>query len=226
MTRLAVRSLCIAVASVATLSSLTGCQTTREAYYNTAESWFGYSKRERLVNRVQYARDEQEAAKKQFATALEEFKSVVNFNGGDLEAMYNKLNAAYKASESKAAGVKSKITDVKNVGTALFNEWDGEINQMQDASLKASNASLRDKTKASYDELLVKMDGAAATMDPILQKFKDRVLFIKGNLNAQAIGSLKGTEVALGNDIDALIKEMEASIKEADEFIAANKAAK
>jgi hypothetical protein len=219
-------TLTVLTAAVLTVGSLTGCQTTREAYYNTAESWFGYSKRERLVNRVQYARDEQEGAKKQFATALEEFKSVVNFQGGDLEAMYNKLNAAFKASEGKAAAVKSRITDVKNVGTALFGEWDAEINSMQDASLKASNASLRDKTKMSYDELLVRMDNAAATMDPILTKFKDRVLFIKGNLNAQAIGSLKGSEVALGNDIDALIREMEASIKEADEFIAANKAAK
>jgi hypothetical protein len=46
------------------------------------------------------------------------------------------------------------------------------------------------------------------------------VLFIKHNLNAQAIASLKGTEVEIGNDIDNLIKEMDASIKEADDFIA------
>ncbi|MFT3786831.1 MAG: DUF2959 family protein [Tepidisphaeraceae bacterium] len=215
----------LAALSLATLTfANVGCQTVREAYYNGSEWAFNYTKRERLVNRVETARNEQDAAKKQFASALEEFKSVVNFNGGDLEAMYNKLNAAYKASESKAAGVKSRIQDVKNVGVALFKEWDGEINQMQDASLKASNANLRDKTKSGYDQLLAKMDTAATTMDPVLQKFKDRVLFVKGNLNAQAIGSLKGTEVSLGNDIDALIKEMEASIKEADDFIAANKA--
>jgi hypothetical protein len=64
------------------------------------------------------------------------------------------------------------------------------------------------------------MDSAAGTMDPVLQKFKNRVLFLKANLNAQAIASLKGTEVELGGDIDNLIKEMEASIAEADQFIA------
>ena len=67
-------------------------------------------------------------------------------------------------------------------------------------------------------------DGDFPDNDKVLSKFRDRVLFIKGNLNASAIASLKGTEVSLGNDIDALIKEMEASIKEADDFIAANKA--
>jgi hypothetical protein len=64
------------------------------------------------------------------------------------------------------------------------------------------------------------MDTAAASMDPVLTRFHNRVLFIKGNLNAQAIASLKGTEVELGGDIDKLIKEMEASIAEADQFIA------
>jgi hypothetical protein len=63
------------------------------------------------------------------------------------------------------------------------------------------------------------MDAAAATMDPVLTKFNNRVLFIKHNLNAQAIASLKGTELELGGDIDRLIHEMEASIAEADAFI-------
>jgi hypothetical protein len=57
-------------------------------------------------------------------------------------------------------------------------------------------------------------------MDPVLSRFKNRVLFVKHNLNAQAIASLKGTEIELGGEIEKLIKEMEASIAEADQFIA------
>jgi hypothetical protein len=64
------------------------------------------------------------------------------------------------------------------------------------------------------------MDTAAASMDPVLTRFKNRVLFVKSNLNAQAIASLKGTEVELGSDINQLVKDMEASINEADAFIA------
>ena len=59
------------------------------------------------------------------------------------------------------------------------------------------------------------MDSAAATMDPVLHKFHNNVLFIKPNLNPQAIASLKGEELKVGGDIDKLIKEMEASIAEA-----------
>jgi len=197
-----------------------GCATTRKAYYNTWEK-FGYAKRERLVDNVKAARQEQVDAKQQFASALEQFKSVVNFNGGDLEKMYNKLDKEYQRCESETGSVKSKIQSVKNVATALFTEWNDEIGQMKDdPSLQQQSRNLLDRTRGSYNDMIQRMDTAAGTMDPVLTKFKNRVLFIKHNLNAQAIASLKGTELELGGDIEKLIREMEASIAEADSFIA------
>jgi hypothetical protein len=196
-----------------------GCATTRKAYYNTWEK-FGYAKRERLVDNVKAARQEQVDAKKQFATALEQFRSVVNFNGGDLEKLYNKLDKEYQRSDAEAGRVKGKIQSVKNVATALFVEWQDEIGEMKDASLKQKSRVLLDRTRGSYQEMIQRMDAAAGTMDPVLTKFKDHVLFIKHNLNAQAIASLKGTELELGGDVEKLIREMEASIAEADAFIA------
>ena len=220
MTRLGhalVTLLLIAAGLVASVSG--GCGTTRKVYYNAWER-FGYAKRERLVDNVKAARQEQVDAKKQFASALEQFKSVVNFDGGNLEAMYNKLNKEYERCESQAGDVKGKVESVKNVAAALFDEWKGEINQIQgDPTLQRKSQELYDRTQSSYGEMISRMDSAAATMDPVLTKFKNRVLFIKHNLNAQAIASLKGTEVELGGDIDRLIREMNASIQEADAFI-------
>jgi hypothetical protein len=214
------------VAATALLLLTAGCATTRKAYYNAWEK-FGYAKRERLVDNVKDARQEQVEAKQEFANALEQFKSVVNFKGGDLEAMYNKLNRAYQNSESQANQVKDKITGVKRVAEALFTEWKGEIAEIKgDPSLQQSSQQLYNKTKANYGEMIQHMDQAAATMDPVLQRFKNRVIFIKSNLNAQAIASLAGTEVELGADIERLIKEMEASIAEADKFIAETQAKK
>jgi hypothetical protein len=198
---------------------LSGCQTTREAYYDAWES-MGYAKRERLVDNVKKAAKAQEEAKQQFTSALEQFKTVVNYDGGDLEKMYNKLDDEYEDSAEQAEEVKDRITSVKNVATALFGEWRGEIKEISDASLRRKSEDLFEKTKDSYDELAERMDAAAGSMEPVLKGFKDRVLFVKHNLNAQAIASLKGTELELGKEIEALVKQMEASIAEADKFIA------
>jgi hypothetical protein len=208
------------LASLALIIALTGCATTRSMYYNSWEK-LGYAKRERLVDNVKEASAAQGKAKQEFANALEQFRSVVNFEGGDLEKVYNKLNKSYETCEKRATAVNDKITGVKRVADALFKEWKSEIGEMKDdPSLKAQSQSLLDKTKNSYSQLVDRMDSAAATMPPVLTKFHNRVLFLKHNLNAQAIASLRGTEVEIGADIDKLIKEMEASIKEADDFIA------
>ncbi len=203
----------------------TGCQKARTMYYNAWEK-VGYAKRERLVDNVSKVRDEQTIAQKQFASALEEFKSVVNSDGGQLEATYNKLKKQYDNCESQATAVRNKIQAVKNVGSSLFVEWQGEVNQIKDdPTLKNQSQALYDKTKQNYTELVARMDTSAAAMDPVLTKFKNRVLFIKGNLNAQAVAGLKGTEVELGNEINKLISEMEKCIADANAFIAEQKPA-
>ncbi|MGC4030843.1 MAG: DUF2959 family protein [Tepidisphaeraceae bacterium] len=198
---------------------ITGCGIARNAYYNAWEK-FGYAKRERLADSVKAARDEQDGAKTQFTSALDQFKQLTNFQGGDLEAMYNKLKGEYDTCSGKSDAVKGRIQTVRNVGSSLFSEWSGEIGQIQDESLKNSSQSLFDKTKADYDSMLTRMDAAAASMQPVLTKFNDRVLYLKSNLNAQAIGSLAGKEAELGKDIDELVKQMQASITEADQFMA------
>lgn len=215
----AVRRLLVGLISLALAVPLMGCAATRKAYYNTWEK-FGYAKRERLVDNVKAARQEQVEAKKEFASALEQFKSVVNFKGGDLEGIYDKLNKEYQRCEGQAGQVRGKIQSVKNVSKALFSEWEGEVGQIKDdPSLKRQSRDLLERTRGNYKEMIDRMDAAAASMDPVLTKFKNRVLFLKANLNAQAIASLKGTELELGGDIDKLIREMQASIDEADQFI-------
>jgi len=49
----------------------------------------GIPKRDIMVHRVEKARDTQQDAKEQFKTTLEQFSTVTEFKGGDLEAVYN-----------------------------------------------------------------------------------------------------------------------------------------
>ena len=82
-------------------------------------------------------------------------------------------------------------------------------------------------TRKRYDVLMVAMKGAETKMTPVLGAFGDQVLFLKHNLNAQAITSLQDTVVKIESDVGKLIEEMQKSIAEADSFIAsmsANKA--
>jgi len=180
---------------------------------------FGYEKREILVDRVEDARDEQEQAKTQFTSALEDFKQVVDFEGGDLEAMYHQLDKGYNQSRRAASGVSGKIDSVERVADALFDEWEKELNQYTSEQLRTASAKQLEDTRSRYQQLLGAMRRAEDTIPPVLQAMKDQVLFLKHNLNAQAISSIQGTAEGIQKDIQSLLKEMQKSIDEANAFI-------
>ncbi len=196
--------------------SLSGCQT---LYYTTMEK-IGFQKRDIMVNRVENARNAQEEAKEQFSSALEKFSSVLNFQGGKIQEVYDDLSAELKRSESKAEAVHTRVADVEDVAEALFDEWEAELAQYNNERLRqASKRKLAD-TKRRYSKMIGVMKKAAASIDPVLAAFKDQVLFLKHNLNAKAVASIQGEVASVQTDIGHLIKEMEASIDEANKFIA------
>jgi Protein of unknown function (DUF2959) len=192
-----------------------GCQT---AYYATMEK-LGYHKRDILVSRVQDARDSQEEAKTQFQSALEQFSSVVNFRGGELEAKYNRLSTELDQSEARAQTVHTRVAAVEEVAEALFKEWEAELAQYTNNTLRRASARQLALTRQRYTPLINAMKRAEAKMTPVLAAFRDHVLFLKHNLNAQAIAALQQELVVVETDIAALIRAMEASIAEADAFI-------
>ncbi len=194
---------------------LGGCQ---KVYYDTMEV-FGKHKRDILVEDVKEARDAQTEAKEQFASALEEFSAVVNYTGGDLEEKYNTLNAAFKKSQAKANAVSGRISDIKRVANALFDEWEDELDLYTSESLRRTSQTRLNQTKQRYAKLIAAMEKAESKIQPVLSAFQDQTLFLKHNLNAQAVASLQDELITVENEIEILIREMERSIAEADAFI-------
>lgn len=194
---------------------LAGCSST---YYNTMEK-FGFAKREILVSRVEDTRDAQNQAKEQFASALEQFLAVTKVDAGELQQKYDSLNRAFTRSEQRAREVRDRIAAVEDVAEALFREWRQELKQYSSATLRRESERELDRTRDRYEELMRVMRRAADRMEPVLATFRDQVLFLKHNLNARALASLTTTNRELEADITRLVADMEASIREAEDFI-------
>lgn len=195
--------------------NLTACSS---IYYKGLEK-IGIPKRDVMVHRVEKARDTQQETKQQFKSALEQFTAATQFKGGDLEATYNKLNAEYEASVKQADEVKKRISDIEDVSEALFSEWEKELTEYSNASLRQNSQQKLVATRQHYKQLITAMRQAEAKIEPVLSVFRDQVLFLKHNLNAQAIASLKGQLGSVQSDVTALVAAMEKSINEADAFI-------
>ena len=196
-----------------------GCAST---YYSALES-FGFEKRDILVDRVESARTEQAEAQETFTSALEEFRTVVSVDGGDVERHYDKLKASYERSAKQADQVRMRIKAVDDVGGRLFREWEEELKLYESPDLRRRSQTQLNATRGDYDNLLRAMNRAASKMDPVLALYQDQVLFLKHNLNARAISSLELERTQIEREVEALIAEMNAAIAEADAFIASMK---
>lgn len=196
-----------------------GLSACESAYYGTMEQ-FGVHKRDILVDRIGEAQSAQQEGQQQFRDALEQFRSVVNFNGGELEEIYERLNSEFEASEDAADNIRDRIRAVESVADALFDEWTDELDLYTNQSLRQdSEQQLRD-TRARYTRLIGAMHRAEATLDPVLNSLRDNVLYLKHNLNARAIASLRGELDNINTDVDRLIDAMQQAISESDRFIA------
>jgi len=194
---------------------LVGCAT---AKYSALEK-FGVHKRDILVGNVEDTRDAQKEAQEQFQDALERFGTLVRIEDTDLKKAYNRLKDEYEDSVDAAEDVSDEIDDVEQVANDLFKEWKGEIKQITDPSKRRRSQNILIDTQDRYDAMLATMKRAERSMTPVLANMKDNVLFLKHNLNAQAIGSLDSSFTDLQTDIRELVIRMNQSIKQSDEFI-------
>jgi hypothetical protein len=188
-------------------------------YYKTMKK-FGMEKRDILVKRVRDARQAQQKGKEEFRSALDRFKSVVETERGSLDEKYDSLSRELERSEDRAREIHDKVKSVKDVADDLFKEWEKELERYSDRSLRAESARELRETRRRAQTVIVAMEKAETRITPVLQPLRDRVLFLKHNLNASAIGALDKELLTLRTNVDALVADLESSIAEAESFIA------
>jgi len=197
------------------LVSVSACES---AYYSVQEQ-FGVLKNEILVDRVEEAMEAQQEAKTEFKDALEQFEAVLGVPDSELKVMYQQLSEAYEDASDTAILVRRRIDSVENVAEDLVDEWPEELSQNSNTTLRRKSSSRLKSSRRSHDTLLQAMNRAEAGMAPVLTSFNDHVLYLKHNLNAQAIDSLQSDIGGIGADVGRLIVDMEKSIAEAQKFI-------
>ena len=194
---------------------LSGCQS---AYYSAMEK-VGVHKRDILIDRVEETKDSQQESQEEFQSALERLTTLINFDGGELQDTYNQLNDYYESSLAAANEVSSNINKVEDVADALFDEWSDELEQYKSASLKRQSSKKLAATQRQFSQLLRSMRSAESKMEPVLSSLQDNVLYLKHNLNAQAVAAIKGEFTNLKRDIQLLMNDMNKSIEDSNKFI-------
>ena len=209
------QKLCLQLMVVASLMTLTSCSST---YYSALEQ-VGIHKRDIMVDRVINAKESQQEAQQQFTSALAAMTALINFDGSELEQQYNIIQDQYEDSKEAAEQVSLRIEKVEEVSNALFDEWQEEIGQISSVNLSRQSSLKLKETQRRYKKLINAMRKAERKMTPVLTALKDNSLFLKHNLNAKAVGALRGEMLAIKSAVSILIRDMNSAIEQSQKFI-------
>jgi len=197
------------------LVALTGCASVQ---YSALEK-VGIHKRDILVDRVEDARDAQSETREQLVSAYEELSALVGHEGGELEEKYKRLNKEVERSRSATEDLDEHLSDIDRVSEDLFDEWQSELDLYSSAALRSDQERKLKLARRQFLTMRDRMQTARNRVDPVMAVLTDNVLFLKHSLNAQALAALRGQASVLESQVDALIRDMQVAIDEADAFI-------
>ena len=188
-------------------------------YNTTLKKVFGMEKRQIFKKSVEDVNANQKKARETFKDSITKLKEFYNFNGGNLEAVYNKLKSSHDASQAQAGKVHERISNMDGVARSMFSEWEKEIKAYSNQTFAENSRRQLGETRARYAKLYKSVRESESSVRPVLKQLNDHVLYLKHNLNASSIGALKGESASIQTRMEGLIKHMNSSIQEADMFI-------
>lgn len=190
----------------------------KSIYYQARES-IGEPKRTIVVAQVGQVCGSLQETRDAFEGALERFNHLVATQDTALEHKYYLLNRQYQFCCSKSEAVSQRIRAIEEVSEALFAEWEKELGEYSNRTLRNHSKQQLALARKHYSRLLKSMHKAESKIQPVLAAFKDQVLHLKHNLNARAIAALQQEFVVIGMDISQLLQAMELIIAEANAFV-------
>lgn len=179
----------------------------------------GVQKRDLFKREVANVKEEEEDAGKAMQSVVDQLQELTGQEEGPTEREYRKLDAAYESAKSEAKEVSDRILAVDNVANDLFSEWKDELGQIQSSEYRRKSRRKLEETKTRYENLHGKLLRSEQKMEPVLARLKDQVIFLKHNLNAEALGGVEMESKRIQRDIDNLMVDMQKSIHEAQEFV-------
>ena len=195
--------------------AFSGCAS---AKYSALEK-VGVHKRDILVDRVEDARDAQTDTQEHVVSAYEELSALIGHDGGELEQKYKRLSKEVDRSRDAIKDLDEHLSDIDRVSEDLFEEWESELDLYSSAALRSDQEKKLALARRQFSTMRERMQTARNRVDPVMAVLTDNVLFLKHSLNAQALDALRGQASVLEGKVDALIRDMQIAIEEADAFV-------
>lgn len=192
-----------------------GCTTTHFSVWEK----LGYQKREILQSRVERARDHFQVALDNFGllASASEPLTAQGASASDVASWLQVLRGAYRRALKSASTLSAQIQQVDDVGMALFDEWEAEIDNTASSAQRSADQQELADTRRAYNVLIGSMRRSEVGVSPVLTAVEDSMRSLDAE-SAQGVDNPGSGFLSLQGDLERLSGEFRRSIGLADEF--------
>lgn len=150
------------------------------------------------------------------AGAIEEFRRVVEFDGGDQEQAYRDADAALTRGRAAAGQALMQIDRIDQAAQNLFAAWQSELGGYADPARQAESAQQLAAARDQHERSVTQMREAHRAIEPVLTAMHDLTLALRHRLYARALGEVAERDDRIRENIAEQIARVQRAIDEAE----------
>jgi hypothetical protein len=175
--------------------------------------------REAMLEEARDCRETQLSIQQDFTEIFDLFGKLIQAQAEELESLHGDLNDVLDTCEDDLEDLREHIAELEGQSADLFEEWSADLELFDNPRLRAKSERMLDDTRQRFERFVAALGNAEVAIDPVLSAYQDYVLFFNHNLNPRAIVTLEDTYPELLEDVAALKRTMNKTLKETDDFI-------
>lgn len=173
-----------------------------------------------LLRRIERVQAESAVAKESAHSALNELCTLVSPGfKGDAAMAFAKFVAASDASEEQGETLRDSVEPMRDAADALFRRWTKDMEAFGNSRMRQRSQTRLDETRTSYQSIVGASQAAQIALDAFHDDLRDHATFLRHDLNANSVASLRGDVRQLREQIEGLDMRFDATVAAARAYV-------
>ena len=169
----------------------------------------GVKQVEQLTNKFGSTVEAITDARAQLVKTMDVYNSIFSEVAKDRKSLYKKLQNEMDTMVKRRGEISTRAEQTRIEADNLFVSWGNSLSGITDPDLRKRSEERLAKTKARYADIQATGRQADDAYAPVMKKLQDQVAYLGHDLNAEAVGSLKGDAAKLTGQVDELKKRID-----------------
>jgi len=173
-----------------------------------------------LLTRIERVQAETAIAKDSVHAALTDLCTLVSPGfKGDAATEFAKFLAASEASEEQAEKLRDITDPMQDSASKLFQRWTKDMEAFGNSRMRQRSQSRLDETRTRFQSIVGATQAAQIALDAFHDDMRDHALFLRHDLNSDAVASIRADVRALNDQIRGLDTRFDATTAAARSYV-------